>query len=255
MLLFRQRRQVSTDLLHHGFQLNLLVPGQGLEAAHFQQGFGHLGQPLHLLFQGRQEGRCFRHHLRMLGREKLQLGLHQCQRRAQLMSGIAGKLLLGGKGTVQPLQHLIKGTAQLAKLRQSILIDAHVCQIVHLYFFYLSGKGAEGLQCPAADKVSHNAAEEGNCRRDVPVGCPEAFLRIQNHNGQFLMHAGIRVKGDSAIGCVVLYGSPDGIHVVVAGKAHEQHHGNAGYTNQEGRQQGNAPLQGKPLHGSSPPMT
>ena len=171
------------------------------------------------------------------------------------MGGIAGKLLLCGKGTVQPLQHLIKGTAQLAKLRQSILVDAHVRQIVHLHFFYLSGKGAEGLQCPAADKVSHNAAEQGNCRRDVPVGCLETFLCIQNHNGQFLMHAGIRVKGNSAIGCVVLYGSPDGIHVVVAGKAHKQHHGNAGCANQDGRQQGNAPLQGKPLHGSSPPMT
>ena len=73
----------------------------------------------------------------MLSGEKLQLRLHQRQGRAQLVGGVAGELPLGGKGVVQPLQHLVEGVAELPKLRQHILVDLHIRQIIQLYLLHL----------------------------------------------------------------------------------------------------------------------
>ena len=78
----------------------------------------------------------------MLCREQLQLRLHQRQGGTQLVGGIAGELPLGGKGVVQPLQHLIEGVTQLPKLRQNILVDPHIGKIIQLHLLHLRGKAA-----------------------------------------------------------------------------------------------------------------
>ena len=67
-----------------------------------------------------------RPHIGMLRGKQLQLRLHQRQRRAQLVGGVAGELPLGGKGVIQPLQHLIEGLTQLPELRKHIFIDPHM---------------------------------------------------------------------------------------------------------------------------------
>ena len=66
----------------------------------------------------------------MLRGKQLQLRLHECQWRAQLVGGVAGELPLGGKGVVQPLQHLVERAAQLPELRNSIF------KTFYLFKFY-----------------------------------------------------------------------------------------------------------------------
>ena len=66
----------------------------------------------------------------MLRGKQLQLRLHQRQRRAQLVGGIASELPLGGKGIVQPLQHLVERAAQLPEFRNNVFLDPHIGKIV-----------------------------------------------------------------------------------------------------------------------------
>ena len=82
----------------------------------------------------------------MLRRKQLQLRLHQRQRRAQLVGGVAGELPLGGKGVVQPLQHLVERASQLPELRNGVFIDPHIGKIVQLHPLHLRGKAAKGLR-------------------------------------------------------------------------------------------------------------
>ena len=60
---------------------------------------------------------------------------------------------LSGKGVVQPLQHLVEGVAELPKLRQYILVDLHIRQIIQLYLLHLHGKAAQGLEGAPTDKI------------------------------------------------------------------------------------------------------
>ena len=123
----------------------------------------------------------------MLCGKQLQLRLHQRQRRAQLMGGVAGELPLGGKGVIQPLQHLVEGAAELLKLRKHIFIDLHIRQIGHLHHFHLRSKTAQGLEGTSADEVGKNAAEQRYRSRDVPVGGAEAPLHPIDDDGQLLV--------------------------------------------------------------------
>ncbi len=96
----------------------------------------------------------------MLRGKQLQLRLHQRQRRAQLVGSVAGELPLGGKGIVQPLQHLVERAAQLlnsGNTSSSILISA---KIVQLHLLHLRGKAAQGLERASADKIGEDAAEQ-----------------------------------------------------------------------------------------------
>ena len=123
----------------------------------------------------------------MLCGKQLQLRLHQRQRRAQLVGSVAGELPLGGKGVVQPLQHLVERAAQLPELRNSIFIDPHIGKIVQLHLLHLRGKAAKGLEGASADKIGEDAAEQRYRRCDVPVGGAEAPLRPIDDDGQLLV--------------------------------------------------------------------
>ena len=123
----------------------------------------------------------------MLCGKQLQLCLHQCQRCAQLVGSVAGELPLGGKGGVQPLQHLVEGVAELLKLRKHIFIDLHIRQIVHLHHFHLRSKAAQGLEGTSTDKVGKNAAEQRYRSRDIPVGRAKAPLRPIDDDGQLIV--------------------------------------------------------------------
>ena len=184
--LLRQRRKVCEDFLNHWDKLNLLVPRHLLQIAHLQQRLGHLRQPLRLLAQKREELRRLRPHIGMLCGKQLQLRLHQRQRRAQLVGGVAGELPLGGKGVVQPLQHLVEGVTELPEFRQHILIDPHIRQIVQLHLLHLRGKAAQGIEGVSADEIGQNTAEQRYRRRDVPIGGAEAPLRPIDDDGQLL---------------------------------------------------------------------
>ena len=121
-----QRSEVCEDLLDHGGKLKLLVPRHLLQIAHLQQRLGQLRQPLRLLAQKREELCRLRPRIEMLCGKQLQLRLHQRQRCAQLVGGVAGELPLSGKGVIQPLQHLVERAAQLPELRKHIFIDPHM---------------------------------------------------------------------------------------------------------------------------------
>ena len=253
---FRQRGKIGADLLQHGRKLDLILARHLLQVAHFQQSLGHLGQALGLLLQKAEKLCGFRLHLGMLGRKQLHLRLHQRQRRAQLVGGIAGKLPLGRKAVVQAFQHLVEGSAELPEFRQHILAELHVCQIVQLHFFGLCGKAAQRLEGVPTDKIGQYAAEQRYACRYVPVGCAELLLRPVDHDGDILPGACLcRVKaGRLGPNGKILNGLADGIHIIYAGKAKQQFHANAGCANEQNRHQGDAPLQGKPLHVSSPPI-
>ena len=123
----------------------------------------------------------------MLCGEQFQLRLHQRKRRAQLVGGVASELPLGSKGVVQPFKHLIEGMAELAELRQYVLVDLHVCQVAHLHLLDLRGKAAQRLEGASADKIGEDAAEQRYRRRDVPVGGAEAPLHPIDDDGQLLV--------------------------------------------------------------------
>ena len=185
--LFCQKREICEDLLNHRGKLNLLVSRHLLQITHFKQRFGHLCQPLRLFPQKCKKLRRFRQHIGMLRGEQLQLCLHQCQRRAQFVGSVAGELPLGGKGVVQPLQHLIERVTQLPKLRQNILVNPHIRQVVQLHLLHLRHKAAQRLEGASADKIGQNAAKQCHHSRNIPVGHAKAPLRSVDNNGQILI--------------------------------------------------------------------
>ena len=165
----------------------MLVPRHLPQIAHFQQRSGHLGQPLRLLpLKGKKLHRLWPH-IGMLRGKQLQLRLHQRQRRAQLVGSVAGELPLGGKGGIQPLQHLVEGAAELPELRNSVFIDPHIGKIVQLHLLHLRGKAAQGLESASADEIGEDAAEQRYRRRDVPVGGAEAPLHPIDDDDQLLV--------------------------------------------------------------------
>jgi len=103
------------------------------------------------------------------------------------VGSVAGELPLGGKGGIQPLQHLVEGAAELLKLRKHIFIDLHIRQIGHLHHFHLRSKAAQGLEGTSADEVGQNAAEQRYRSRDVPVSGAEAPLRPIDDDGQLFV--------------------------------------------------------------------
>ena len=75
------------------------------------------------------------------------------------MGGIAGELPLGGKGIVQPLQHLVERVTQLLEFWNDVFIDSHIGKIVQLHLLHMRGKAAQGLERASADKIGQHAAE------------------------------------------------------------------------------------------------
>ena len=73
----------------------------------------------------------------MLVGKKLDLRLHECQGRPQLMRGVSGELLLCRKRVIQSLEHIVERPAQLSEFGQPVVPDPHISQIVHLYLFHL----------------------------------------------------------------------------------------------------------------------
>ena len=230
------------------------------QIAHLQQCSGHLGQPFRLLPQKREELRRFRLHIKVLCGKQLQLRLHQRQRRAQLVGGIAGELPLGGKGVVQPLQHLIEGAAELPELRKHIFVDPHIRQIVQLHLLHLRSKAAQGLESASADEVSKNAAQDRHRRRDIPVGGAEASLRPIDDDGQLLVgryELWVKARCFALIQdhrAAALQGVRNFVHIVHAGGAEQQIHSHAGNADEQNSHQRDAPLQGNLFHASSPPI-
>ena len=195
----------------------------------------------------------------MLCGEQFQLRLHQRKRRAQLVGGVASELPLGGKGVVQPFKHLIEGMAELAELRQYVLVDLHVCQVAHLHLLDLRGKVAQRLEGASADKIGEDAAEQRYRRRDVPVGGAEAPLRPIDNDCQILVRCyELRVKAHFAFtidkNSATLNSVRNRVHIVHAGGTEQQIHGNTGNSDEQDAHQRDAPLQRKVLHASSPPI-
>ena len=164
------------------------------------------------------------------------------------MGGVAGELPLCGKGVVQPLKHLIEGLTELLKLRQGILIDPHIRQIVHLHSLHLRSKAVQGLERVSADKVGKNAAQYRNHSRDVPVGGAKSSLHTIDNDCQFLAgFCELRVEARRAF---ISYNNSTAapqrvrnpVHIVHAGGAEHQIHGDTGQTDEQGSHQGDAPL-------------
>ena len=171
----------------------------GAKFAHFEQGLCHLRHSLRLLAQKADKIRRLRPRVRVLGGKQFQLRLHQRKRRAQLVRGISGELPLGAEALVQSIQHLIERGAELPELRQHLLGDLHIREIVRLHLFHLCNKGAQRSECAPADKIRKDPAEQRHRCRDVPVGGAEAPLRPINDDGQLLVGCyELRVKAHRA---------------------------------------------------------
>ena len=166
---------------------------------------------------------------------------------------------MGGKGVVQPFKHLIEGMAELAELRQYVLVDLHVCQVAHLHLLDLRGKAAQRLEGASADKIGEDAAEQRYHRRDVPVGGAEVPLRPIDNDCQILVRCyELRVKAHFAFtidkNSATLKRVRNRVHIVHAGGTEQQIHGNTGNSDEQDAHQRDAPLQRKALHASSPPI-
>ena len=74
------------------------------------------------------------------------------------MRRVSRELPLRLKCAVEALQHTVKGKAELTELRQAVVGNLHIAEIVKLNLFNLRGKTAQGLQRVPADKICQNAA-------------------------------------------------------------------------------------------------
>ena len=79
------------------------------------------------------------------GHVQIQPRLHQRQRRAQLMGGVAYKLLLSVEGLLQPQQHLIDGAAQPAEFHRLVLAEGDFRQTLQLHALRLGGEPLQRL--------------------------------------------------------------------------------------------------------------
>ena len=233
----------------------MIRTGHRLQAAHFQKGPCHLGHPLRLLPQKAEEICGFRQYVRVLGREKLHLRLHQRQRCAQLMGGVSGELPLGCEALVQPLQHLVEGVAELPEFRQYLLCDLHIRQVVGLHLFHLRHEGPQGSQRPPADEIGQDPSKQRHHCRNVPVSCCERGLRSVDHDGQVgvkplptgveVFHCPLRgIDGGGEVGT-------NGVHIVPAGAANQPVHRHAGGADEQGCHQSDPPLQRQLFHACS----
>ena len=115
------------------------------------------------------------------------------------------------------------------------------------------------LEGASADEVGKNAAEQRHRRRDIPVGCAKASLRPIDDDGQLLVRRyELRIKAYHVFfiqnHSAALQGVRDRVHIIHAGGAEQQIHGNAGDADEKDGHQCDAPLQGNFSHASSPPI-
>ena len=241
-----KRRKVGEDLLRHRSQLYAVGARHRPKRAHLQQRFCHLRHPFGLLTQQAEKIRRFRQYLGMLCGKQLKLCLHQGERRAQLVGCVSGKLPLRGKALVKAVEHLVERPAELPELRQDVLVDLHIRQIVRLNLFHLRGKRAQRLQRMSAQKVCEHPAEQRHRRRDIPVGRDIGFLCPVNDDRQILIELFTlrieKVRFCAARISVIRNVGAYGIHIVPAGITGEDIHKHTGGADQKRGHQGNAPL-------------
>ena len=149
---------------------------------------------------------------------------------------------------------------KLSEFRQNIFVDPDICQIVQLHLFCLGGEAAQGLEGMSADEVGKNAAQCRYHRRDIPVCCAKASLCSINKDRQLAIgRCHLRVK---AYGVLLVEEDPvatlqcvgDGIHIIDAGGAEQQIHGDTGNADEQSSHQCDAPLQRNFFQSVSPPI-
>ena len=149
---------------------------------------------------------------------------------------------------------------KLSEFRKNIFVDPDICQIVQLHLFCLGGKAAQGLQGMPADEVGKNTAQCRHHRRDIPVCCAKAALCSINKDRQLAVRrCQLRIKAHgvffveedpvAALQCV-----GDGIHIIDAGGAEQQIHGDTGNADEQSSHQRDAPLQRNFFQSVSPPI-
>ena len=149
---------------------------------------------------------------------------------------------------------------KLSEFRKNIFVDPDIRQIVQLYLFCLGGKAAQGLQGMSADEVGKNTAQCRHHRRDIPVCCAKAALCSINKDRQLAVrrcklrikaHGVFLVEEDpvAALQCV-----GNGIHIIDAGGAEQQIHGDTGNADEQSSHQRDAPLQRNFFQSVSPPI-
>ena len=149
---------------------------------------------------------------------------------------------------------------KLSEFRKNIFVDPDIRQIVQLYLFCLGGKAAQGLQGMPADEVGKNTAQCRHHRRDIPVCCAKAALCSINKDRQLAVRrCQLRIKAHgvffveedpvAALQCV-----GDGIHIIDAGGAEQQIHGDTGNADEQSSHQRDAPLQRNFFQSVSPPI-
>ena len=149
---------------------------------------------------------------------------------------------------------------KLSEFRQNIFVDPDIRQIIQLYLFCLGGKAVQGFQGVSADKVGKNAAQYRHHCRNVPVCCAKAALCSINKDRQLAVrrcklrikaHGVFLVEEDpvAALQCV-----GNGIHIIDAGGAEQQIHGDTGNADEQSSHQRDAPLQRNFFQSVSPPI-
>ena len=218
-----KRGKVGADLLEQRGQLDRIVAGNRTKLAHFKQGFRHLRHAPGLLLQKLEKLGHLGGGIGMLDLIQLHLRLHQRKRRAQLVRGIARELPLRSKTLVKAGDHVVERGAELLELRQHVLGDLHLGQVVWLHLFNLRGEIPQRPQRAACHKIRKHTAKQRHCRRYKPICRTKRLLGVAHDDHEVIVVVlGIEVEG---AGIALLgvgigrYVVANRIHVVLAGIA------------------------------------
>ena len=145
-LLFGKGRQVGDNFFDHRRQLDCVVAGNIAQLAHLEQRLCHARHSLGLLLQQTEQARCVGIGVGVLGAKQLNLGLHECEGRAQLVCRVARKLSLRRKSLVKTGNHVVKRRTAAPKLKGRVLADFCVGKVVGSYALDLRRKGVQRPQ-------------------------------------------------------------------------------------------------------------
>ena len=247
-----KRGEVGTDLLEQRGQLDCVVAGNRTKLAHFKQGFRHLRHAPGLLLQKLEKLGHLEGGIGVLDLIQLHLRLHQRKRRAQLVRGVARELPLRCKTLVKAGDHVVERGAELLELRQHVLGDLHLGQVVWLHLFNLRGEIPQRPKRSACHKIRKHTAKQRHRHRYKPIRRTKRLLGVAHDNHEVIVVVlGVEVEGTGiallGIG-VGRYVIADRIHVVLAGVADQKVHQYAGQADEQRRHQRDAPLQGQLFH-------
>ena len=165
---------------------------------------------------------------------QLHLRLHQRKRRAQLVRGIARELPLRRETLVETSNHVVERGAELLELRQNVLSNLHLGQVVWLHLFNLRGEIPQRPKRSACHKIRKHTAEQRHRRRYKPIRRTKRLLGVAHDDHEVIVAVlGVEVEGagiallDIGVGRYVV---ADRIHVVLAGVADQKVHQHAGQT-------------------------